>query len=120
MSDNGAEDEDEPVVELGDGAPVEGAPIARVASRLFFPIERSEVLRQEADATIRTPDGPRELEAVLEDSDEVYFEKSNDLVEAVEAVVGTGPVPTDGDAGTAAGSTDGGTDSEGEFEFDET
>ena len=38
MSDNGDEegeaDEEEPAVELGEGEPVEGAPVARVASRL--------------------------------------------------------------------------------------
>ncbi len=95
MSENGDEDaEDEPAVELGDGEPVEGAPVARVASRLHYAIEKSEVVRREGDTTIRTPDGPRELAAVLEESDEVYFDTRRSFLDAVEAVVGTGPVPT--------------------------
>ena len=99
MSDNGEEAVEEPVVELGDGDPVQGAPVARVASRLYFPIEKSQVLRQEGDATVRTPDGPRGLEDVLERTDEVYFENHTDLVEAVREVVGTGPVRTADEAG---------------------
>ena len=98
MSDNGDEegeaDEEEPAVELGEGEPVEGAPVARVASRLHYAIEKSEVVRREGDTTIRTPDGPRELSAVLEESDEVYFDTRQSFVDAVREVVGTGPVPT--------------------------
>jgi hypothetical protein len=93
MSDND-EAEEEPAVELGEGEPVEGAPVARVASRLHYAIEKSEVDRREGDTTIRTPDGPRELSAVLEESDEVYFDTRQSFVDAVRAVVGTGPVPT--------------------------
>lgn len=113
MSDNGEEEADEPVVELGDGDDVEGAPVARVASRLFFPIEKSEVLRREGETTVRTPDGPQSVQEILEGSDEVYFETNSDLVNAVESVVDTGPVPT---AGGGSGSD--GAD-EGEFEFDD-
>jgi len=98
MSDNGDEegeaDEEEPAVELGEGEPVEGAPVARVASRLHYAIEKSEVVRREGDTTIRTPDGPRELSAVLEESDEVYFDTRQSFVDTVREVVGTGPVPT--------------------------
>jgi hypothetical protein len=95
MSDNGDEEtEEEPAVELGDGEPVEGAPLARVASRLHYAIEKSEIVRREGDTTIRTPDGPRELADVLEASDEVYFDTRQSFVDAVEDVVGTGPVPT--------------------------
>ena len=100
MSDNGDEEgeadeeSEEPAVELGEGEPVEGAPVARVASRLHYAIEKSEVVRREGDTTIRTPDGPRELSAVLEESDEVYFDTRQSFVDAVRAVVGTGPVPT--------------------------
>jgi hypothetical protein len=103
MSDNGEADEeeeeaDEPAVPLGDGEPVEGAPVARVGSRLHYPIEKSEVDRREGETTIRTPDGPRRLSEVLAESDEVYFATNSEFVDAVEAVVGTGPVPTaDGD-----------------------
>lgn len=103
MSDNGEEEEDEPVVELGDGDDVEGAPVARVASRLFFPIEKSEVLRREGETTVRTPDGAQSVADVLEQSDEVYFETNADLVNAVESVVGMGPVPTVGGSGSDAG-----------------
>ena len=100
MSDNGEEEaEDEPAVELGDRDPVQGAPMARVASRLFFPNEKSQVVRQEGEATVRTPDGPRVLEDVLERSDEVYFENHTDLIDAVQEVVGTGPVRTADEAG---------------------
>ena len=95
MSDNGDEESEEaPAVELGDGEPVEGAPLARVASRLHYAIEKSEVVRREGDTVVRTPDGPRELAAVLEESDEVYFDTRQSFLEAVREVVGTGPVPT--------------------------
>jgi hypothetical protein len=89
------EEEDEgPIVELGDGEPVEGAPLARVASRLYFGIEMSEVERRVGDVEIRTPDGPRELGDVLAEVDETYFPRRQDFEDAVRGVVGTGPVPT--------------------------
>ncbi len=92
MSDN---DEDEgPAVPLGDGAPVEGAPLSRVASRLHYAIEKSEILRREGETTIRTPDGPRELAEVLEDVDTVYFDTRQTFETAVRDVIGTGPTPT--------------------------
>jgi hypothetical protein len=91
-------DEDEedagPVVELGEGDPVEGAPLARVASRLYYGIEASEVVRREGETEIRTPDGPRELGDVLESVDETYFDTRQAFVTAVQDAVGTGPVPT--------------------------
>jgi hypothetical protein len=91
-------DEDEedagPVVELGEGDPVEGAPLARVASRLYYGIEASEVVRREGETEIRTPDGPRELGAVLDAVDATYFDTRQAFVSAVEGAVGTGPVPT--------------------------
>lgn len=94
MSDTDDEEAAEPAVELGEGAAVEGQPIARVAARLTWPAKRSDVQAQEGDATIRTPDGPRELDAVLAESDVPLFESRGEFVEAVEAVVGTGPVVT--------------------------
>ena len=94
MSDDDEDAEDEPAVELGEGESVEGAPVARVASRLHYAVEKSEVLRREGDTVVRTPDGPRDLAAVLEESDEVYFDTRQSFVDAVRAVVGTGPVPT--------------------------
>jgi hypothetical protein len=91
-----AEDEDdtEPAVELGEGAPVEGAPLARVASRLTWPQEASTVRRKEGSATIRTPDGPRTVESVLDEVEETYFDTRQTFLSAVRSVVGTGPVAT--------------------------
>lgn len=102
MSDDEG-DEEEPAVPLGEGETVEGAPLARIASRLYFPIEASEVRRRDGDTTIRTPDGPRELGSVLDESDEVYFPDRQSLLQSVESVVGTGPVPTASDGGSTTG-----------------
>lgn len=88
------DEEDEPAVELGEGADVEGAPLARVAARLAWPQQKSEVERKEGDAVIRTPDGPRELSAVLAEVDVTYFSRRQEFTDAVRDVVGTGPVPT--------------------------
>ncbi len=53
MSD---EDEDaEPAVSLGEHTPVEGAPLARVSSRLTWPKEKSEVRRLEATRSFGRP-----------------------------------------------------------------
>ena len=107
MADEDEEDSG-PVVELGEGDPVEGAPLERVASRLYYGIEMSEVVRREGETTIRTPDGPRELGDVLGDVDATYFDTRQALVEAVEGVVGTGPVPTtDGERDVPTGSEGG-------------
>jgi hypothetical protein len=96
MSDEDEETEEEaPAVELGEGADVEGAPLARVSHRLHYGIEHSEVVRREGDTVIRTPEGPRELGDVLEETDETYFETRNALEDAVQSIVGTGPVPTE-------------------------
>ena len=93
MADDNEEAE-EPAVELGEGDTVEGAPLARVASRLHWPIQKSEIVRKEGDATVRTPDGPRELDAVLSDVEVTYFEKRQEFLDAVREVTGTGPIPT--------------------------
>lgn len=90
-----AEDEAGPAVALGEGATVAGAPLARVASRLTWPIERSEVDRKEGDTVIRTPDGPRALTDVLDEVDTTYFATRQALVGAVREAVGVGPVPTE-------------------------
>ncbi len=92
MSDD--EDDSEPAVTLGERTPVEGAPLARVSSRLTWPKEKSEVDRLEGESVIRTPDGPRELSAVLEAVDETYFERHQEFETHVRDVIGTGPVPT--------------------------
>ncbi|MFB6160018.1 MAG: DUF5789 family protein [Haloferacaceae archaeon] len=88
------EEEAEPAVELGGGPDVEGAPVARVAARLTWPQEASRIREKEGDATIRTPDGPRALDDVLDAADETYFDSRQAFVEAVRGVVGAGPVET--------------------------
>ena len=93
--DNGDEEETGPAVELGSGDPVAGAPIARVASRLTWPQEKSEVRRKEGDQVIRTADGPRTLADLLEETDVVYFTRRQEFVGAVRDVTGLGPVPTE-------------------------
>ena len=95
MADETDEDEEAPAVELGEGEPVEGAPLARVASRLTWAQQKSEVVRKEGDSVVRTPDGPQTLEALLEDVDVTYFETRREFEDAVREVVGTGPVPTE-------------------------
>jgi hypothetical protein len=86
--------DDEPEVKLGEGADVEGAPLARVSARLTWGIERSTVVDREGDTTIRTPDGPRELADILTDVETPYFADRNEFEDAVRAVIGTGPVQT--------------------------
>ncbi|MFB6127661.1 MAG: DUF5789 family protein [Halolamina sp.] len=86
--------EEEPAVELGDRTPVEGAPVARVASRLTWPADAEEVREKEGDAVIRTPAGPRPLTDVLDDANETYFDRRQSFVDAVQSVVGDGPVKT--------------------------
>ncbi|WP_132057703.1 DUF5789 family protein [Halorussus amylolyticus] len=88
------EDDEEPAVELGEGDSVEGAPLARVASRLHWPIQKSEVVRKVGEETVRTPDGPQTLTDLLDDVDETYFESRQEFLRNVREVVGTGPVPT--------------------------
>jgi hypothetical protein len=95
MSDDDEEAESEPAVELGDGPDVAGAPVARIASRMHWPQERSSLERKVGDETIRTPDGPRELSAVLDELDTSYFERRQEFVAAVREAVGTGPVATE-------------------------
>jgi len=90
-------DDDEksgPVVELGQGDPVDGAPLARVSSRQTWGIEKSRLVEREGDTEIRTPDGPRRLGDVLDSIETVYFTRRQDFEDEVTNVVGTGPVPT--------------------------
>lgn len=90
--------EDEPAVELGEGEPVEGAPLARVSARLMWGMEKSTVVDREGDTPIRTPDGPRPLAEILAEVDHSYFDTRQTFHDAVEAAVGTGAVPTAGDS----------------------
>lgn len=94
MSDDDSEEE-EPAVELGTGETVEGVPIAQVSARLMWGIEKSDIRRREGDTVVRTPEGPRELGDILDDIDTTYFDRRQSFEEAVESVVGTGPVPTE-------------------------
>lgn len=94
MADDDESQEEEPAVDLGEGSEVDGAPVARVASRLTWPQERSAVLDKEGDATVRTPDGPRDLSDVLSEVDITYFDRRQTFVDAVEDVIGRGPVQT--------------------------
>jgi hypothetical protein len=89
------DEEEAPAVELGEGESVEGAPLARVASRLTWALQQSEVVRKEGDTVVRTPDGPQTLEEILEDVDVPYFETRREFEDAVREAIGTGPVPTE-------------------------
>ncbi|WP_435361083.1 DUF5789 family protein [Haloarchaeobius sp. DFWS5] len=89
------EAEEEPAVELGEGATVEGAPLAQVSSRLTWPIKQSRLAALEGDSTIRTPDGPQTIADVLEHVDITYFEKRQEFEAAVRDVIGRGPVATE-------------------------
>jgi len=95
MADDNGEEDEGPVVELGEGESVEGAPLARVAERFEWAQQKSEVERREGDTVIRTPDGPRDLSSILDEVDESYFSTQNEFVDAVQAVIGTGPVETE-------------------------
>jgi hypothetical protein len=92
---DGDEDEDGPVVELGEETPLEGQPLARVAARLTWPHEVSRIREQEGDSVIRTPDGPQSLADVLDEVEETYIDSRQTFVTAVRDVVGTGPVETE-------------------------
>jgi hypothetical protein len=94
MADEDSDDEDEPAITLGEGEPVEGAPLARVSARLMYGIEKSTVSEREGETSIRTPDGPRELADVLHDVDVPYFATRQEFESAVQEAIGTGPVPT--------------------------
>jgi hypothetical protein len=99
-----SEDEDAeepPAVELGDREPVEGAPVARIVSRLTWPQTKSDVIEQEGESVVRTPDGPQVLAEILESVETTYFDTRQTFREAVDDVTGTGPIPT-GEAGSDA------------------
>lgn len=94
MSDEDSEEE-EPTVELGEGPDVQGAPLARVASRLTWPQTKSDVETQEGDAEVRTPEGPKTLSELLEEVDETYFDSRQAFIAEIEAAAGRGPVATE-------------------------
>jgi hypothetical protein len=90
------DDSDKETIELGSGEPVEGAPLARISARLMWGIERSTIVEREGDTAVRTPEGPRELGAILDDVDTTYFDTRQTFEDAVHEVIGPGPVPTAG------------------------
>ncbi|MFC4245466.1 DUF5789 family protein [Natribaculum luteum] len=92
MSDE--EEESEPAVSLGEKTPVEGAPLARVTSRLTWPKEASEVDRLEGESVVRTAEGPLELSDVIAEIDETYFQRRQEFESHARGVIGTGPVQT--------------------------
>ena len=92
--DDNGEDEDEPVVELGESESVAGVPLARATSRLTWGMEKSRLERRIGDTEIRTPDGPRRIDDVLDEIDETYFQRRQEFESHVHEVIGTGPVPT--------------------------
>lgn len=94
MADDSDEEE---TIELGSGEPVEGAPLARVAERLMWGIEKSTIDNREGDTLVRTPDGPQELSAILDDVETTYFDTRQTFEDAVHEVIGPGPVPTPGE-----------------------
>jgi hypothetical protein len=96
MADDDSEEEE--TIELGSGQSVEGAPLARVAERLMWGIEKSTIEGREGDTLIRTPDGPQELGTILDDVETTYFDTRQRFEEAVHEVIGPGPVPTPSDS----------------------
>jgi hypothetical protein len=92
--DEQEEEEDEPIVELGERVEVDGVPLAQVASRLAYPQQQSEVSRKEGETVVRTPDGPKRVDELLEEVENPYFQRRQEFVNAVREVTGTGPVPT--------------------------
>ncbi|AGB16856.1 hypothetical protein Halru_2270 [Halovivax ruber XH-70] len=88
------DDEAEHPIELGDQTPVEGAPLARVSSRLHWPIEASEIDRREGETPIRSPDGPVKLEDLLSTIDVTYFSSRQEFERHVREAMGAGPVRT--------------------------
>jgi len=94
MADDNEEAEEEPVVQLGEGKPVEGAPLARVSSRLTWAQQKSEVIRKEGETLVRTPDGPKKLGDLLDQVEETYFSSRPEFEGLVRDVIGTDPVPT--------------------------
>ena len=93
MAEEGDEEE-APAIELGEGPHVEGAPLARVASRLSWPRAKSDVIVQEGETEIRTADGPTALSAIMDEIETPYYATRQEFVRDVREVIGYGPVET--------------------------
>lgn len=94
MSDTDEEEATEPAVELGSQTPVEGVPLAQLAARYTWPIEKSEILDRHGDTEIRTADGPMPLADALDPVDDTYFASQRHFIDAVTSALPSGPVPT--------------------------
>lgn len=90
------EESEEPAVVLGDSVDVEGVPLAQVSARLMWGIEKSAIEAREGETVVRTPDGPQELQGLLSELEMTYFATRQEFEDAIEEVVGHGPVPTPG------------------------
>lgn len=77
---------------------VQGAPLARVSSRLSWPLQASKIREREGETVIRTPSGPQQLTTLLDNVSITYFESRQEFETAIREVAGTGPVPTDEDS----------------------
>ncbi len=93
MSEEADEDE-APAVALGEETSVAGAPLARIAARFTWPIEKSEIRARDGETEIRTADGPTPLGTVLEDIDDSYFATRRHFVTAVRDQLPQGSVST--------------------------
>lgn len=94
MSDEDETEEEAPLVGLGESTPIEGAPLARVASRLYWPVQRSEIRRKEGETVVRTTKGPKRIGELLDEVEITYFESRQEFLAACRGVTGTGPIPT--------------------------
>jgi len=74
--------------------PVEGAPLARVSSRLTWPKEKSEVDRLEGESVIRTPTDPANCPPCSRTSMKRTSSATRNSEANVRDVIGTGPIPT--------------------------
>ncbi len=83
----------------GETPSVQGAPLARVAARLSWPIEAETIRTREGDTLIRTTSGSQSVATCLDEIDVDYFASREEFLRAFRPIVGTGPVeltaPTD-------------------------
>lgn len=89
------EEEPGPAVALGEGEPVDGAPLSRLAARLTWPMEKSAVRERLGEETVRSAGGPVELAALLDGVDDTYFGSRQHFVDAVREHLPSGPVATE-------------------------
>lgn len=95
MAESDEEEPAEPAVELGDGTPVDGAPLSRIVARLTWPMEKSAILARVGDEAIRSAEGPVTIESLLADVDDTYFGSRQHFVDAVREHLPSGPVSSE-------------------------